>query len=345
MKKFRRMLAVMMTVWMFLWMVAGCSDPGASAPGSGGSASPDGSGSGEDRLRVAFIFDTSIKDGGWSESGYKAMTELVEIYDLDYSWQEGVTTADAPDAIRNYANEGYDLIIDTQQYHCEVMAEIAPEYPDTTFACVNGYVSADNMIAITGDMWQHIYLAGVMSGLYTQSNKLGLITFSIDSDSALTYYAAYEAGIKRVNPDAELIHVATGSFTDLAIGKELATSLMDQGCDVIFCNSGDCNVTVMEECANRGVYSIGAVIDHNDVSEDYVLGSAIQEPYDIVNLILNGYIDGSLKGSKEVTVMGIAEGVEEFRVNPALDVDQAALDELETATQEIISGEVTIELP
>ena len=336
----KRVFTLILATVILVLAAAGCSDPGASTPAAG-SDNP----SGEDQLRVAFIYDGSIKDGGWNESGYNAMLELVETYNLDYSWQEGVSTADAADTIRNYANEGYDLIIDIQQYHCEAMAEVAPEYPNITFACVNGYVSADNMIAITGDMWQHIYLAGVMSGMYTQSNKLGLITFAIDSDSALTMYAAYEAGIKSVNPDAELIHVATGSFSDLAIGVELATSLMDQGCDVIYCNSGDTNVTVMEECANRGVYSIGAVSDHNDVSAEYVLGSAVQEPYDIVNLILNGYIDGTLSGSAEVQVMGIADGVEEFRVNPALDVPQDVQDALAAAEEGIISGEITVDLP
>ncbi len=354
----KSIFALALSALIVFALFAGCTDPGASsseaAPASAettDAAEPAASTeesepeAAEPSLKVAWICESTLTDGGWNEDGFAEMQALADQYNFELSYQEDVTSTDVADVLRNYAASGYDLVLSNEQYHCEDMAAVAPEFPDVTFGCVNGYVSADNMIAITGDMWQHIYLAGIMAGEVTESNKLGLITYSTDSNSALTMLAAFGAGAKSINPDAEVIHVATGSFSDLAIGKEMGISLIDQGCDVILCNSGDCNATVMETCIDNGVSTISAIVDRNDMSAEYVLGSAMLPPSNILRAMVNGYMDGTLTGSADVQVMGLKEGVEEFRVNPDLAVDQAVLDAIEEAKTGIEDGSITVELP
>ena len=356
----KSILALIMSALILVATLAGCSNPAETSspsPEASSAASSEAAGtedaeaseepSAEPALRVALIFGSVISDGGWNQDAYNEMLVLAEEYNLDVSYQENVGDTAAADAIRNYANDGYDLIIDNEQYHSEIMAEIAPEYPDITFACVNGYVAADNMISITGDMWQHIYLSGIMGAAVSETDKLGLITYSTTSDSALKMLTAYTDGAKMANPDCEVIHVATGSFSDLAKGKEMCLSLIDQGCDVILCNSGDCNPTVIQTCIDEGVYSISAIVDRNDMSEDYLLGSAMMPSSNMLDIIVEGYLDGSLTGSPDVTVMGLAEGAEEFRINPSMldKLDQSVLDMIDQATADIISGEITITLP
>lgn len=345
MKK-KSLIALLMSVLLLMSALAGCGGAGSATPTPSAAPSETPSPTAAP-VRIAVIFDGTITDGGWNQDGYTEITKLAQEKGFELSFQENVGSNDAADVIRNYANDGYDLIIDNEQYHSEIMAEIAPEFPDVTFACVNGYMSADNMIAITGDMWQHVYLAGIMAGEATKSNKIGLITYSTNSNSALTMLSAYSAGAKAAKPDVEVIHVATGSFSDLAVGKEMAVSLMDQGCDVLFCNSGDCNVTVYETAAARGVYAIGAIVDHNAVAADYMLGSAMLPPSNIIRIMVSGYLDGSLTGSSAVTVMGLKEGAEEFRVNPAMKdkFDKSVFDMLDQATADIIAGTVTVALP
>lgn len=359
MKK-KQLFALALSVLMLVAVLAGCSDPNATstapaapastaastaaaAPADSSTAEPS-SGSG---MKVAWICESSMTDGGWNEDGFAAMQALAEKYNFELSYQEDVASTDVADVLRNYAASGYELVLSNEQYHCEDMATVAPEFPEVTFGCVNGYVSADNMIAITGDMWQHIYLAGIMSGAVTESNKIGLITYSTDSNSALTMLSAYKAGAESINPDVEVIHVATGSFSDLAIGKEMGISLMDQGCDIILCNSGDCNPTVMQTCIDNEVYTISAIVDRNKMSADYVLGSAMLPPSNILTTMVNGYMDGTLTGSADVQIMGLAEGVEEFRINPDIKdkFDQSVYDAIDEATKEIIAGNITVDLP
>ena len=343
MKK-KSLFAALLSLAMALALMTGSSDPGAESSDTT-DGEDTGSESGE-QLRVAWICDGVLTDGGWNTDGYEGMQALAEEYNLDVSYQENVPQTSVQDVLRNYASEGYDLVLSNEQYHCEPMVEVAQEFPDVTFGCVNGYVSTDNMIAVTGDLWQHNYLAGVMSGMVTESNKIGLITFSTDSDSALTYLAGYSAGAKSVNPDVEVVHVATGSFSDLAAGQELATSLIDQGCDVIYCNSGDCNQTVIELCIEKGVYTVSAIVNRNSMDDTYLLGSTVNLPSDMLRIIIEDYLAGN-HGSSTPVVGGIAEGIEDFVVNEALrdKLDPSVFEALDNARAAIAAGEVTVEMP
>lgn len=345
--RLKRTLSIALALLMLVALVAGCSDPNEpeTTKPAGTVIESQNTGEPEAKKKMAWICESILTDGGWNENGFAAIQELAEKYDFELSYQEDVTSADVADVLRNYAASGYDMVISNEQYHCEDMAAIAPEFPDVVFGCVNGYVSADNMIAVTGDMWQHIYLAGVMSGGVTESNKIGLITFSTDSDSALTMAAAYGGGAKAQNPDVELIHVATGSFSDLAIGKEMAISLIGQGCDVIFCNSGDTNETVMDYCIENEVYTVSAIVDRNNMSDEYVLGSALLQPSDILSVMIDGYMDGTLQPSSTVHIGGIEEGIEAFVINPDIidKIDQSILDAVDTAAEVVMDGKVTFD--
>ena len=341
--------AALLSLAMILTLAAGCSDPAADNGGNSGGSQTSGS-SGQDdgpAMRVAWICDGVLTDGGWNTDGYEGMQKLAEEYNLDVSYQENVPQTDVADVLRNYASEGYDMVLSNEQYHCEPMVEVAADFPNVTFGCVNAYVSAENMIAFSGTLWQHNYLAGVMAGKVTTSNKLGLITFSTDSDSALTYLSSFRAGAQSVNPDVEVVHVATGSFSDLAAGKEMATSLIDQGCDVVYCNSGDCNATVMELCIERGVYTVSAIVDRNSMSDEYVLGSTVNLPSTQLRLMVEGKLDGTHTGNVVPIVGGIEEGIENFLVNDSLrdKLDASVFEAIDNATAEIIAGNVTVELP
>lgn len=345
--KLKKVLAMTLAGLMTLSLLSACSSSTESTSTESTTTSSTSTESATtesvEQLKVAWMCDGVLTDGGWNTDGYTAMQELAEIYNFDVSYQENVPYTEVADVLRNYAADGYDLVLSNEQYHCEDMAAVAAEFPNTFFGCVNGYVSADNMIAVTGDMWQHIYLSGVMSAMVSETGKIGLITYSTDSDSALTMKAAYIAGAQSVDPDIQMIHVATGSFSDLAVGKEMTTSLIDQGCDVVMCNSGDCNETSMEVCIEAGVYTISSIVDRNYMDADYVIGSAMIPPSGILPVILEGYFSGTLTGTAQV--MGLAEGVEEYRVNPDFDISDEVLAALEEATAGIIDGSITVELP
>ena len=356
----KKVLALILSLAMVMSMVVGCGSTAeapaeepaaeeaveetAEAPAEEAAEEP----AADFNPKVAMIYNSAVKDGGWNETADEKMHELAEQYGLEVSYQEKVDDTIILDTLRNYASSGYGLIVDNEQYHCEQIAEVCQEFPDVKFACCNGYLGkADNFWAITGDMWQHIYLAGVAAGSVTKSNKIGLITFSTDSDSALTMKAALTGGVAMANPDAEVIHVATGSFSDLEAGKEMAQSLLDQGCDVILCNSGDCNGTVCQFCIDNEIYAISAIVDRNDMDDTYMLGSAMMPPTAMLDAFVTAYVNGEFVGADAPDVKGIESGVEEWRLNPALadTIGKDIAENIEKATAGILDGSITVELP
>lgn len=350
--RLRKKLGIVFAILVVMALLVGCGPGSTVTPTEPSSEAPSGPDTTVTETptekpplrKMAWICESSLTDGGWNENGFAAVNELATKHGFELSYQEDVKGTEVADVLRNYAASGYELVLSNEQYHAEEMAVIATEFPDVTFGCINGYVSAEtgNMYAITGDNWQHIYLAGVMAGGVTESKKIGLITFSTDSDSALLMVAAWGSGARAYDPEVELIHVATGSFSDLAIGKEMAISLIDQGCDVIFCNSGDTNETVMDYCIEKGIYAVSAIVDRNDWSPDYVIGSAMLQPSDMLRVIIDGYVDGSLMPSTKVMVMGLKEGIEDFRINPDIKdkVDPAVFEKIDQIRADIIDGKI-----
>ena len=353
----KKVFALILTAAMVMAMVVGCGKtveaPAAAteAPAAATeapAAATEEAAAPEVNMKIAILFNSTITDGGYNEGIFAHMNELADQYGFELSYQENVGDTEINDVLRNYAADGYGLIVDAEQYHCEQIAEIAPEFPDTMFGCINGYVScAPNFMSVASDMWQHVYLGGVMAGSVTKSNKIGLITYSTNSDSALTMLAAYGDGAKLANPDCEVIHVATGSFSDIAAGKEMAASLVSQGCDVVLCNSGDCNPAVIEYCIEQGVYSVSAITDRNDMDATYILGSTVTDNNAMLDMVVLPYLKGEFEGSDTPYVGGINEGIETFKINESVkdDFDQAVFDLIDDTAVKISSGEITITLP
>jgi len=313
----KKLLALLLSLAMVFSLVA-CGGNDDSSSGDSGDAGSGDAGT-EEKVKVAWICNSSIADGGWNQEGYDTMNALATKYNFELSTKEKVTDADVADVYRNYCNEGYSIIVDQEQYHCEAMAEIAPEYPEVTFVCVNGYVTADNMISISSSIWEYIYLCGVAAGSVTKSNKIGLITFSLTSDSARDMNASFLAGAKSVNDKVELVHVATGSFSDLQKGNEMAQSLIDQGCDVLMSNSGDCNTTVTKLCVEKGIYTISAIVNRNHMDDTYIIGSGLSQSSVMITRVMDAIFSGNAdQYMGKIYVGGIYDGIDAFVVNEAV---------------------------
>ena len=101
--------------------------------GGGGGAEDDGV------FRVAVIMPSAINDLAFSQSMYDALITLQEemggeeAMELVYSDNMFVVD-DAAAAIRDYASQGYDLIIAHGSQYGSSLREIAPDFPETSFA-------------------------------------------------------------------------------------------------------------------------------------------------------------------------------------------------------------------
>lgn len=291
----------------------------------------------EEPLRVAVIFNTTIKDGGYAQAGYESLMAMKDEYGLDVSYQESVGDAEVKDVLRSYAADGYDLVYAHELYFTDAVNEVAPEFPDVKFG-VTGYAAGSpNVIAMDATNWEGVYLAGVVAGMMTESNKIAMVTVS-QSPIALRMVNAMYLGAQSQNPDAEIIHLFTGSFDDVVKAKELATAAIKDGADIAYGNCGLGTTGVVEAAKENGVYAIGSSSDRSSLAPETVLTSNILDSGRYIVNVVEGLINGDLEWG-QVYVLGVADGVE--KLAPYNDaVPQEVKDVVDAVTQEMLDGKV-----
>lgn len=148
----------------------------------------------EEQMRVAMIFNTTVKDGGYAQAGYESLLAMQEKYDLDISIQESVGDAEVKDVLRSYAAEGYDLVYAHELYFTDAVNEVAPEFPDVMFGVTGYKATSPNVVAMDVTNWEGVYLAGVVAGMMTETNKIAMVTVS-QSPIALKMVNAMYLGV------------------------------------------------------------------------------------------------------------------------------------------------------
>lgn len=294
----------------------------------------------EEQLRVAVIFNTTIKDGGYAQAGYESLMAMQEKYDLDVSYQESVSDVNVKDVLRSYAAEGYDLVYGHELYFTDAVNEVAAEFPDVKFGVTGYKADSPNVVAMDATNWEGTYLAGVVAGLMTETNKIAMVTVS-QSPIALRMVNAMYLGAQLYNPDAEIIHVFTGSFDDVVKAKEMATAAIKDGADIVYGNCGMGTTGVIEAAKDNDTFAIGSMVDRSPLAPDLVLTSNILDSGRYLTVTIEGLINGDLEWG-QVYVLGVKEGCESLApFNSA--VPQDVIDKVEQATQDMIGGKV--ELP
>ncbi|MDO9087039.1 MAG: BMP family protein [Anaerolineaceae bacterium] len=328
-------ISTLLLLAMLISILVGCA-PAVQAP----EEAPEET---EKQLRVGVVFSTTIKDEGYAQAAHGALMELKDQYNLDVSFQESVTDAAVKDVLRNYASEGYDLVIAHQLYFTDAVNEVAAEFPDVTFA-VSGGFRADhpNVVAVDATNWEATYLAGTLAGLMTETNQLGIITVS-ESPIAKRMVNAFRGAAEAQNPDVQVKHVFTGSFDDVVKGKEMATALIKDGADIVYTNCGAGNMGAIEAAAEGGVYAIGSSVDLSSKAPDTVLTSAVLSPAEYIKIIINGYINGDLEWGKYYP-MGVGEGIEGLAPyhNFENKIPQDVKEKVEQVKKDLADGKIPV---
>ncbi len=76
------------------------------------------------------------------------------------------------------------------------------------------------------------YVNGVMAGMLTKSKIIGVVG-PIETGDAKLYVDGFVAGAKSVDPDIDVRVTYIGSFSDVALASEAATTHIAAGADVL----------------------------------------------------------------------------------------------------------------
>ncbi len=229
----------------------------------------------EGPFKVAFVYIGPPGDLGWTyehDRGRKAVE--AEFGDkVETTFIENVEEGpDASRVIRQYAQEGYDMIFATSFGYMDYMYEVAEEFPDVIFEHCSGFKSLDNMANYFGRIYQPRYLAGLVAGSMTEVDSIGYVA-AFPIPEVIRGIDAFTLGVREVNPDAEVRVVWTNTWYDPVKEREAAIALLDAGVDIITQHQ---DTTEPQKAAQeRGMLSIGYDSDMRSFVGDTVLTSPI----------------------------------------------------------------------
>jgi basic membrane protein A and related proteins len=251
--------------------------------------------------RVALIMPGLIDDQSWNQAGYEGLTRLEE-EGAEIAYTERVNQSQQVEVFRNYAQQGYDIIVGHGGEYMDAALQVASEFPDLQFVVTNGNKGADNVTSFTLSYRDMGILAGALAGLMTESNKVAVVAGQ-EIPVALGAVEGFQEGIARVNPDAEVNVTYTGSWEDVDKAREAALALISDGADVLWHVLDAADAGVLSAADDEGVMAIGLYGDQSALAPDAHIGAIIANASDLV------YAAGSQPLDGQVHDEGIAAGV------------------------------------
>lgn len=241
-----------------------------------------------EKFKVALLLPASITDGGWNAFAYDGLKAIEKELGAKVSHIESRTPTDQEAHFRDYAMDGYQLIFGHGFGYQEPAKQVAPDFPETVFITSTGNTVTDNISPIVFAIEEPVYLLGIIAGLMTQTNKIGIV--GGQNISAInSMFSAFEQGAKSVNPDVEVHRAYVGNWVDIGKGKELALAHINEGSDFLFPVADVAGLGVFQaveaaQADGKAVYAFGVYRDQSELSPTTIVASAIVTPKVFVKL-------------------------------------------------------------
>jgi simple sugar transport system substrate-binding protein/basic membrane protein A len=259
-----------------------------------------GDGPGVGSKAVGFIFVGPKDDFGYNQAAYEGSQAVKAAYPaLDIITAENVPETDeAARVMESMIDKGAKIIFATSYGHLDAALKVAADHPDVAVVQQGNTISGSvppNAGTFFGTVYEPVYLAGIVAGKETKSDKLGYV-YAFPIPQTVANINAFELGAKSVNPDVKTYTVNTSSWCDPAKQADAAKSLLGQGVDVLTQHQ-DCQATVVKAAEQAGAMVVGYHEDASSLApKGWIAGSewAWGDLYvDIVKTALAGTFTGS----------------------------------------------------
>jgi basic membrane protein A len=316
-----------------------------------------------------------VYERAFNALGWKGVQDAIAQLGIDGKYLESSQQSENAKNIQQMLTEDMDLIVTVGFLAAVDTATAAKANPDRHFAiidytypdCWEGAVegkycgSATDLANVRGVLFQTdqpAFLAGYLAAGMTKTGKVG--TFGGMQIPAVTIYMkGYQAGVKYYNQvhgtavavlgwdDATQEGLFTGNFSSTDDGRSFATSLVQEGADIIFPAAGPGGLGSAAYCMeSRKCLIIGVDYDWYDTAPEYrsvELSSVLKKVDVAVFKTIEDVVKGKFTGG--TLFYTIADGGVDLASYHYLDsqVPQTLKDEIAKAKADLISGAVTVD--
>lgn len=250
--------------------------------------------------KLAAIFPGTITDADYNTLGHVGITAVHDDLGVEIAFSESVPVPDVDRVMREYIDDGANIIFTHGGQFLNQTMELAQEFPDLYFIAEADAEIPDappNVWVIVRNMEIGAYGGGAVAAQMTETGKIGYIT-GLTLPFTYAEFHAIEQAISDLGLDVEVIPVWVGDFNDPSKARELADALIADDVDVIITslNLGTLGVLEAAKAADSNVQVIAKYTDKSEFSPDHYVTSMLYdfaEPLtDIVSNIENGQSGG-----------------------------------------------------
>jgi basic membrane protein A len=327
--------------------LAACASDEKAASGDAGASAGD--------LKIGLAYDAIGRgDKSFNDSAFAGAEAAIKEFGGEY--REVTPNEDGSDRaelLAQLAEQGYNPVIAVGFAYDEVIADVAKDFPDTTFAQVDGSnadgAKGDNVTGLIFAAEQGSFLAGAAAALKSETGQVGFVG-GVNVPLIQTFQAGYEAGAKAVNPsivvNSQYIAPAGdfSGFNDPAKAKTLAEGMYSGGADIVFQVAGGSGTGIFQAAAQAGKRAIGVDSDQAQTVDDpalqaVIMTSMLKRVDNAVHSFVGDFVDGSVKGGADNLYDLESEGVGLATTGGQIDDIQTQLDEFR---KKIVDGEIKV---
>jgi basic membrane protein A and related proteins len=298
--------------------------------------------------RIALVTDALFSDGGWGAAAYNAAKQLETNYGYEIAYAESIAIPEIETTLRQYSQDGYNLIIAHGFEWGDPAVRVGAEFPDTKYVVFTGLVNSTNVASIFPMQQEGSFLLGALAAMMTQTGSTGYVGGD-RYPNIINIFEGYEQGAKHINPNMNLIGTYLGDFDNPSAGKEAGLAQINSGADSLFHVADTSGHGVIEAAKERSLFAFGAVSDQNALAPETVLTSFvldIDKAFDqIVKTVVENRFEGKIyKPGLEASKGAPGEGIVYLAPFHSLEgrVPEDVKQRLNQLTQDIINKVIVV---
>ncbi|MGB7269423.1 MAG: BMP family protein, partial [Albidovulum sp.] len=255
-------------------------------------------------IKVAGIYTVPVEQQ-WVSRIHVAAEAAVAAGTAEYVYSENTANTDYTRVMREYAEQGYQLIVGEIFGVEQEAREVVAEYPDVAFLLGSSFLedaALPNLSVFDNYIQDASYLSGIIAGAMTKGS-IGMVGgFPIPEVNRLMN--AFMAGAREMNPDIAFQVSFIGSWFDPPKAKETAFAMISSGVDMLYAE----RFGVSDAAQEKGVLAIGNVIDTQADYPETVVASALWHFEPTLNAALAAVAAGTFTAANYGTYSFLKEG-------------------------------------
>lgn len=289
-------------------------------------------------LRVAVVAPSTINDLAWTQALADGLSALEESEGLEIAYSENMfVVEDAGAALRDYASQGYDLVIAHGTQYAGSIETLAPEFPDVSFAYGTATDTFDlpNVFAYTSAAEEGGYVNGIMAAAIADGEPIGVVG-PLEAGDAKLYVDGFIEGAE-AGGSTNTTATYTGSFSDVALAAEAANAFVASGATVLSGTSQSV-VGAVGVATENDIPFFATQSNGTQLSPDLIVASHVYKFDVILALMFEEIRQGVLGG--ESFELDYANGGFALEFNDGYDLDPEIRTLGEDTVEAIVAGEI-----